>query len=278
MPIAARVAEPSRRRRSPGRSGLVPSVKRTDAVASWSMSAVVPRRTVAPPADGVDEDPAAAVGGRCMPTVAGRSSPAGASTDRSACDVQTVPSGRSGCPEPTPKPKPDACTSLPHAQFAQHAQGVALEGDAGAGGGVPVVLGLDQVDGRDRPGAAGWSRRCRRRRRRSTRTRAGCASWGTPLFRAAVYLTAIGLTGEPTAPVMGRGAAVSQNSYTPSAAQSVGEGVEVPHLADEQADVGDGDLVQRLEGVLELVGPDLEAPGVGGDRGDLACGAASRPW
>ena len=35
------------------------------------------------------------------------------------------------------------------------------------------------------------------------------------------------------------------------------------------------DLVQRLEGVVELVGPHLEAPGVGGDRGDLACGAAS---
>ena len=48
-----------------------------------------------------------------------------------------------------------------------------------------------------------------------------------------------------------------------------GERVEVPHLADEQADVRDGDLVQRLEGVVELVGPHLEAPGVGGDRGDL---------
>ena len=32
----------------------------------------------------------------------------------------------------------------------------------------------------------------------------------------------------------------------------------------------DGDLVQRLERVVELVGADLEAPGVGGDRGDLA--------
>src|SRR5206468_11293063 len=28
-------------------------------------------------------------------------------------------------------------------------------------------------------------------------------------------------------------------------------------------------LVQGLEGVLELAGPDLETPGVGGDRGDL---------
>jgi hypothetical protein len=33
-------------------------------------------------------------------------------------------------------------------------------------------------------------------------------------------LTAIGLTGDPTAPVTGIGAAVSQNSYRPSAAQS----------------------------------------------------------
>src|SRR5829696_1354023 len=49
-----------------------------------------------------------------------------------------------------------------------------------------------------------------------------------------------------------------------------GERVEVPHLADEQADVGDGDLVQRLEGDVELVGPHLEAPGVGRDAGDLA--------
>ena len=48
-----------------------------------------------------------------------------------------------------------------------------------------------------------------------------------------------------------------------------GQRVEVPHLADEQPDVRDGHLVQRLEGVVELVGPYLEAPGVGGDRGDL---------
>src|SRR3954449_4748909 len=48
-----------------------------------------------------------------------------------------------------------------------------------------------------------------------------------------------------------------------------GEGVEVPHLADEQADVGDRDLVQRLEGDVELVGPHLETPGVGGEAGDL---------
>ncbi len=32
------------------------------------------------------------------------------------------------------------------------------------------------------------------------------------------YFTAMGLTGEPTALVTGSGAAVSQNSYTPSAA------------------------------------------------------------
>ena len=32
----------------------------------------------------------------------------------------------------------------------------------------------------------------------------------------------------------------------------------------------DADLVQRLEGDVELVGPHLEAPGVGGDAGDLA--------
>src|SRR4051794_2588273 len=48
-----------------------------------------------------------------------------------------------------------------------------------------------------------------------------------------------------------------------------GQRVEVPHLADEQPDVRDGHLVQRLEGVVELVRPDLETPGVGGDRGDL---------
>src|SRR3954452_25241920 len=48
------------------------------------------------------------------------------------------------------------------------------------------------------------------------------------------------------------------------------EGVEVPHLADEQADVGDRHLVKGLEGHVELVGPHLEAPGVGGDAGDLA--------
>src|SRR3954447_10497661 len=48
-----------------------------------------------------------------------------------------------------------------------------------------------------------------------------------------------------------------------------GECVEVPHLAEEEPHVGDGDLVQRLEGVVELVRPDLEAPGVGGDGGDL---------
>src|SRR5688572_7889626 len=48
-----------------------------------------------------------------------------------------------------------------------------------------------------------------------------------------------------------------------------GQGVEVPHLAEEQADVRDRDLVQRLEGLVELVGPHLEAPGVGRDAGDL---------
>src|SRR5690348_4108959 len=48
------------------------------------------------------------------------------------------------------------------------------------------------------------------------------------------------------------------------------EGVEVPQLAEEEADVRDADLVQRLEGDVELVGPHLEPPGVGGDAGDLA--------
>ena len=48
-----------------------------------------------------------------------------------------------------------------------------------------------------------------------------------------------------------------------------GEHVEIPELPDEQPEVRDDDLVQRLEGVVELVGPDLEAPGVGGDAGDL---------
>src|SRR3954466_10684607 len=48
------------------------------------------------------------------------------------------------------------------------------------------------------------------------------------------------------------------------------ERVEVPHLAEEQPHVRDADLVQRLERDVELVGPHLEAPGVGGDAGDLA--------
>ncbi len=62
---------------------------------------------------------------------------------------------------------------------------------------------------------------------------------------------------------------MSQNSYTPSSAQSAASASRT-HLADQQAHVGDDDLVQRLEGVVELVGPYLEAPGVGGNRGDLA--------
>src|SRR3954468_7865412 len=48
-----------------------------------------------------------------------------------------------------------------------------------------------------------------------------------------------------------------------------GQRVEVPHLAEEEPRVGDGHLVQWLEGVVELVGPHLEAPRVGGDGGDL---------
>src|ERR1700709_2139000 len=39
-----------------------------------------------------------------------------------------------------------------------------------------------------------------------------------------------------------------------------GERVEVPHLAEEQPHVGDGDLVQRLEGDVELVRPHPDAP------------------
>src|SRR3954453_15864012 len=50
------------------------------------------------------------------------------------------------------------------------------------------------------------------------------------------------------------------------------ERVQVPHLAEEQAHVGDADLVERLERVVELVGPHLEAPGVGGGGGDLGAG------
>src|SRR5215212_9118999 len=48
-----------------------------------------------------------------------------------------------------------------------------------------------------------------------------------------------------------------------------GQGVEVPQLAEEKTDVRDGDLVQWLEGDVELVRTHLEAPGVGGDAGDL---------
>src|SRR3954451_4692507 len=43
------------------------------------------------------------------------------------------------------------------------------------------------------------------------------------------------------------------------------ERVQVPHLAEEQAHVGDADLVERLEGDVEFVAPHLETPGVGGD-------------
>src|SRR4051812_27979812 len=48
-----------------------------------------------------------------------------------------------------------------------------------------------------------------------------------------------------------------------------GQRIEVPQLTQEQPHVGDADLVQRLEGDVELVRPHLEAPGVGGDAGDL---------
>src|SRR6478735_6900553 len=55
------------------------------------------------------------------------------------------------------------------------------------------------------------------------------------------------------------------------------EFVEVPHLADREAEVRDHDLVQRLEGGhVELVGPHLEAPRVGRDRGDLGAVQPSR--
>ena len=79
------------------------------------------------------------------------------------------------------------------------------------------------------------------------------------------YLTAMGLTGAPTAPVIGSGAAVSQKSEAPSWASMS----RSQHLAEEESYVGDSDLVQRLDRVVELVGSYLEAPGVGGDRGDL---------
>jgi len=55
-----------------------------------------------------------------------------------------------------------------------------------------------------------------------------------------------------------------------------GEAVEVPHLTDEQPDVRDGDLVQRLEGIVELVRADLESPGIGGDRRELRAVEPSR--
>ena len=46
--------------------------------------------------------------------------------------------------------------------------------------------------------------------------------------------------------------------------------LEIPHLADREAEVRDHHLVQRLErGGVELVGAHFEAPRVGGDRGDL---------
>ena len=63
---------------------------------------------------------------------------------------------------------------------------------------------------------------------------------------------------------------MSRKSYLPSAAQASASAVRVPHLAEEQPEVGDGDLVEGLEGAVELVGTDLEAPGVGGDPGNFA--------
>jgi hypothetical protein len=43
---------------------------------------------------------------------------------------------------------------------------------------------------------------------------------GTPLVRVTPHLIASGLTGEPTAPVIGIAGATNMNSYTPSALQS----------------------------------------------------------
>src|SRR5277367_5264724 len=44
---------------------------------------------------------------------------------------------------------------------------------------------------------------------------------------------------------------------------------EVENLAYQQSDIGDHHLMERLEGVGQFVGPDLAAPGVAGDSGDL---------
>jgi hypothetical protein len=86
-----------------------------------------------------------------------------------------------------------------HAEVREHPQGVALQRDAGAGGG-DVGLGLDEVDGdagpgqEDRGGGAG-----------------GPAADHEGVLDAH-HVTAIGLTGDPTAPVIRSGAAVRKNS------------------------------------------------------------------
>ncbi len=86
-----------------------------------------------------------------------------------------------------------------HAEVGEHPQGVALQRDAGAGGG-DVGLGLDEVDGdagagqQDRGGGTG-----------------GAATDDEGVLDNH-HFTAIGLTGEPTAPVIRSGAAVRKNS------------------------------------------------------------------
>ncbi len=87
-----------------------------------------------------------------------------------------------------------------HAQVAEHPQRVALQGDARAAAG-DIGRGLDEVDGdpgagqEDRGGGAG-----------------GPAPDDEHVSWIGHHFTAIGLTGEPTAPVIRRGAAVRKNS------------------------------------------------------------------
>ena len=81
--------------------------------------------------------------------------------------------------------------------------------------------------------------------------------------------TAIGLTGEPTAPRKGSGGAEKRKSQAPRARQERAQLVELEDLADEQPHVHDPDRVERERQVV-AAGNDLEGPVVGCDRRHVA--------
>ena len=99
---------------------------------------------------------------------------------------------------------------LPDAEPVEHAQGVALQRDAGAEGGevglhledVDLDAALGEQDGGGGAGDAGAD----------DRDTGDCGHQGDPFVGFGSYFRAMGLTGEPTAPVIGRGGATSRNS------------------------------------------------------------------